>query len=150
MHEIISRGEQDIALVRFAHSYQFLVNIRNKFHISTHPCIILYSTKKHTSLVSVQKPPLLKNVYISVSLLHVHFFGNALDHCTSCNILVIGHRDKTLKYTYFCSRNRNFWWRQRFARVTRNPARYCGQLACHFDGLDWRTFSQTQMVTQVC
>ena len=34
--------EQDTSLVRFAHSYDILVNTRNKFHISTHPCIILY------------------------------------------------------------------------------------------------------------
>ena len=38
---IISRVEQDISLVRFAHSWDILV-IRNKFHISEHPRIILY------------------------------------------------------------------------------------------------------------
>ena len=41
-YEINSRVEQDISLVRFAHSWDILVNTRNKFHISTHPCIILY------------------------------------------------------------------------------------------------------------
>ena len=41
-YEIISRVEQDISLVRFAHSWDILVNIRNKFHISAHPCIFLY------------------------------------------------------------------------------------------------------------
>ena len=41
-YEIISRVEQDILLVRFAHSRDILVNTRNKFHISAHPCIILY------------------------------------------------------------------------------------------------------------
>ena len=32
-YEIISRVEQDISLVRFAHSWDILVNTRNKFHI---------------------------------------------------------------------------------------------------------------------
>ena len=41
-YEIISRVEQDISLVRFAHSWDILVNTWNKFHISAHPCIILY------------------------------------------------------------------------------------------------------------
>ena len=41
-YEIISRIEQDISLVHFAHSWDILVNTRNKFHISAHPCIILY------------------------------------------------------------------------------------------------------------
>ena len=40
--EIISRVEQDISLVRFAHSWDILFNTRNKFHISAYPCIILY------------------------------------------------------------------------------------------------------------
>ena len=42
--EIISRVEHDISLVRFAHLGYILVNTRNKFHISTHPCIIFYVT----------------------------------------------------------------------------------------------------------
>ena len=33
-YEIISRVEQDISLVRFAHSWDILVNTWNKFHIS--------------------------------------------------------------------------------------------------------------------
>ena len=41
-YEIISHIEQDISLVRFAHLWDILVNTRNKFHISAHPCIILY------------------------------------------------------------------------------------------------------------
>ena len=41
-YEIISRVEQDISLVRFAHSCNILVNTRNKFHISAQTCIILY------------------------------------------------------------------------------------------------------------
>ena len=41
-YEIISRVEQDISHVRFARSWDILVNIRNKFHISEHPRIILY------------------------------------------------------------------------------------------------------------
>ena len=41
-YEIISRVEQDISLVRFAHSWDILGNTRSKFHISAHPCIILY------------------------------------------------------------------------------------------------------------
>ena len=41
-YEIISRVEQDISLVRFAHSWDILVNTRNKFHISAHPSIIIY------------------------------------------------------------------------------------------------------------
>ena len=41
-YEIISRDEQDISLVRFAHSWDILVNTRNKFHISAHPYIFLY------------------------------------------------------------------------------------------------------------
>ena len=36
---------KDISLVCFAHSWDILVNTRNKFHISTHPCIILYLKK---------------------------------------------------------------------------------------------------------
>ena len=40
-YEIISPFEQDISLIRFAHSWDILVNTRNKFHISVHPCIIL-------------------------------------------------------------------------------------------------------------
>ena len=40
-YEIISRAEQDISLVRFAHSRDIQVNTRNKFHISAHSCIIL-------------------------------------------------------------------------------------------------------------
>ena len=35
----ISRVEQDISLVRFAHSRDILANTRNKFHIFVHPCI---------------------------------------------------------------------------------------------------------------
>ena len=35
-YEIISRVEQDISLVRFAYSWDILVNTRNKFHISAH------------------------------------------------------------------------------------------------------------------
>ena len=45
-YEIISRVEQDISLVRFAHLWDILVNTRNKFHISAHPCIILYLLMK--------------------------------------------------------------------------------------------------------
>ena len=41
-YEIISRVEQDISLVRFAHFKDILVNTRNILHISAHPCIILY------------------------------------------------------------------------------------------------------------
>ena len=41
-YEIVSRVEQDILLVRFAHSWDILVNTRNKFHIYAHPSIILY------------------------------------------------------------------------------------------------------------
>ena len=41
-YEIISRVVQDISLVRYAHSWDILINTRNKFHISAHPCIILY------------------------------------------------------------------------------------------------------------
>ena len=42
-YEIISLVEQEyISLVRFAHSWDILVNTRNKFHIFAHPCIILY------------------------------------------------------------------------------------------------------------
>ena len=41
-YEIIYRVDQDISLVHFAHSWVILVNTRNKFHISAHPCIILY------------------------------------------------------------------------------------------------------------
>ena len=33
--------DKDILLLRFAHSWDILANTRNKFHISTHPCIIL-------------------------------------------------------------------------------------------------------------
>ena len=39
-YEIISCVEQDISLiVRFAHSWDILVNTWNKFHIPAHPCI---------------------------------------------------------------------------------------------------------------
>ena len=41
-YEIISRVEQDMSLVHFAHLWDILVNTRNKFHISARPCIILY------------------------------------------------------------------------------------------------------------
>ena len=41
-YEIFSGVDKDILLLRFAHSWDILVNTRNKFHISTHPCIILY------------------------------------------------------------------------------------------------------------
>ena len=42
-YEIISRVEQDISLVRFAHSCMRCPgkHSRNKFHISARPCIIL-------------------------------------------------------------------------------------------------------------
>ena len=49
-YEIISRVEQDISLVRFAHSWDILVNTWNKFHISAHPCIILYLYNNVTSV----------------------------------------------------------------------------------------------------
>ena len=35
-YEIISRIEQDISFVRFAHKWDILGNTRNKFHISAH------------------------------------------------------------------------------------------------------------------
>ena len=41
-YEIVYRVEQDISFVHFAHSWDILVNTWNKFHISAHPCIILY------------------------------------------------------------------------------------------------------------
>ena len=41
-YEIIFCVEQDISLVRFAHSWDILVNTRNIFHISAHQCIIVY------------------------------------------------------------------------------------------------------------
>ena len=41
IYEMISRVEQDISLIRFAHLWDNLVNTRNKFHFSKHPCIIL-------------------------------------------------------------------------------------------------------------
>ena len=41
-YEIISGVEQDVSLIRFAHSWDVLVNTWNKFLISTYPCIILY------------------------------------------------------------------------------------------------------------
>ena len=37
-----SRVEQDISLARFAHSRDIMVNTRNKFNISAHPCITPY------------------------------------------------------------------------------------------------------------
>ena len=40
--KFISRVENDIALVRCAHSLDIIFNTRNKFRISAHPCIILY------------------------------------------------------------------------------------------------------------
>ena len=40
--KLISCVDKDISLVRFTYSWDILVNIRNKFHISAHPCIILY------------------------------------------------------------------------------------------------------------
>ena len=42
-YEIISCVEKDISLIRFAHSWDILVNTQNKFNISAHPCIILYA-----------------------------------------------------------------------------------------------------------
>ena len=41
-YKIISRVEQNISLVRFAHSQDILVNTRNKFHIST-PAHVLFT-----------------------------------------------------------------------------------------------------------
>ena len=40
--KFISRVDQDIPLVRFAHSWDILVNIWNEFHISAHPCILYF------------------------------------------------------------------------------------------------------------
>ena len=40
--KFISRVQQDISLVRFAHLWDIVVNTRNKFLISSHPCIILH------------------------------------------------------------------------------------------------------------
>ena len=37
-----NRVEQDILLVHFAHSWDILINIKNKFHIAAHPSIISY------------------------------------------------------------------------------------------------------------
>ena len=41
-YEIISRVEQDISFVRFAHSWDILVNTRNKLHVlfSIYPEIV--------------------------------------------------------------------------------------------------------------
>ena len=55
-YEIISRVEQDMSLVHFAHLWDILVNTRNKFHISARPCIILYLfivLFEHSSTVQV-------------------------------------------------------------------------------------------------
>ena len=40
--KFISRVEQDISFVRFAHSWNIHLVIRNIFHITAHPCTILY------------------------------------------------------------------------------------------------------------
>ena len=52
-YEIISRVEQDMSLVRFAHSWDILVNTRHKFHISKHPCIILYIVENVINLLQL-------------------------------------------------------------------------------------------------
>ena len=58
--KFISRAEQDIPLVRFAHSRDILFNTRNKFHISAQPCNILYIftalySKKYFGFTSASK-----------------------------------------------------------------------------------------------
>ena len=45
-YEIISRVEQDI-----------LVNTRNRFHISEHPCIILYLILNRNNWHTLLQPP---------------------------------------------------------------------------------------------
>ncbi len=40
--KFVSRAEQDIPLVRFAHLRDILFSTRNKFHISAQPRNILY------------------------------------------------------------------------------------------------------------
>ena len=43
--KFISRVEQDISLVRFAHSWDILVNTRNEFHISAHPVLLPHKNR---------------------------------------------------------------------------------------------------------
>ena len=54
-YEIISRVEQDISLVRFAHLLDILVNTRNKFHISAHPMYYSLLNLFHTFPFGVNK-----------------------------------------------------------------------------------------------
>ena len=52
-YEIISRVEQDMSLIRFAHSWDILESTRHKFHISKHACIILYTVENVINLIQL-------------------------------------------------------------------------------------------------
>ena len=64
--------EQDISLVRFAHLRDILVNTRNKFHISTHPCIILYIFHQYNI---DRSPPSLEEMLLLTYISFVAFAG---------------------------------------------------------------------------
>ena len=97
-YEIISRVEQDISPVRFAHSLDILVNTQNKFHISAHACIILYLIRisiyfRHASdsledsamknivmlmVLVICTPGYLSNPYLTAKLIEVGINGVSL------------------------------------------------------------------------
>ena len=63
--KFISRVEQDISLVRFAHLRDILVNTRNKFHISSHPGIILYLIQGEHFNATINIVPLKKRIFLA-------------------------------------------------------------------------------------
>ena len=63
--KFISRVEQDISLVRFAHLRDTLVNTRNKFHISSHPGIILYLIQGEHFNATINIVPLKKRIFLA-------------------------------------------------------------------------------------
>ena len=46
---------QDIAWVSKANEFDILINMRNKFHILKHPCIVLFIIQKITPIMTPQK-----------------------------------------------------------------------------------------------
>ena len=67
--KFISRVEQDISLVRFAHSWDILVNTRNKFHIS------MYYSLFNTSIAQISNENMqIRTIFIIEKFSHFRKF----------------------------------------------------------------------------
>ena len=119
--KFISRFEQDISLILFAHSWDILFNTRNKFHTSTHYCVCIAWYKHEGVLGKIPNEGLHINTF--------KFFQTTSRFC----ITLCKHK-ACIFYFFYKIRLRNVTWRHNFVYIVWskhcNWAIYLSQKTC--------------------